>query len=583
MRMAATQARAAQAKTSPRPASSGLLASRTFAPRREPAKHVTGPHISLANNISGGPSFNCARLPLQAKLMVGATDDPLEHEADRLAEHAMRMPDSDLAATSSAVTSSPERLNRACLACEEEAHTVRAKPVSMASVPTTEAPPVVHDALSRSGQPLDATTRGFFEPRFGRSLAGVRVHTDGLAARSAEAVGARAYTVGRDIVFGEGFHAPGNATGRQLMAHEIAHVLQQNSAGHDGAGTSFSGSSTLRRSCGPQAIGQPAGCEPGDKTFVDGTIFRFVVNCDDWAGGADAGLLDYIQTIPAGSSIEIHGYASVDGPEAFNGNLAAARALKANALLAAAGAGAPAVTRLVSHGAVPGNAADRRSVVIRTVSTTSPPVPVAPTPDSPAAGGPAASPPKDTPPATPSPEPATTTPGGQGGADGKAPAAAGGSPSGTQGGVQAGMGDVSHHYTTPAGPNDALHEWVFQAMAAYTKQLHGKNQSGQERQLFLQAQYSLTTKQWTLVGGVQASYVFALPANLQLSFWGQLTAGSNVTTGSPQLSLSAGAQFAWQPRDWFTIGAQLGVGPTVQSGTPTSIDRGALFFLQVQK
>ena len=582
MGTAATQARAAKAKTSPRPASSGLLASRAFAPRREPARHVTGPHIGPATNFSSGPSFNFVRLPLQAKLMVGATDDPLEHEADRVAEHAMRVPDSDLAVTSPAVTSSPELVSRDCLAREVEAHAVRAKPVSMASVPTTEAPPIVHDALSRSGQPLDATTRGFFEPRFGRSLVGVRVHTDWLAARSAEAVGARAYTVGRDIVFGEGFHAPGNATGRQLMAHEIAHVLQQNSAGgHDGAGTSFSGSSTLRRACGPQAIGQPAGCEPGDKTFVDGAIFRFVVNCDDWAGGADAGLLDYIQTIPVGSSIEIHGYASVDGPEAFNGNLAAARALKANALLAAAGAGAPAVTRLISHGAVPGNAADRRSVVIRTVSIASPPVPVAPTPDSPAAGGPAASPPKDTPPATPSPAPATTTPGGQDSANKTTPAA--GSSSSTQSGVQAGVGDVSHYYTTPAGPHDALHEWVLQAMAAYTKQLHGKNQSGQERQLFFQTQYSLTTKQWTLVGGAQELYVFALPANLQLSFWGQLTAGSNVTTGSPQLSLTAGTQFAWQPNDWFTIGAQIGVGPTVQSGTPTSIDRGALFFLQVQK
>jgi hypothetical protein len=120
-------------------------------------------------------------------------------------------------------------------------------------------------------------------------------------------------------------------------------------------------------------------------------------------------------------------------------------------------------------------------------------------------------------------------------------------------------------------------------MAAYTRQYHADKKSGQERQLFAQVQYSMTTKQWTVVGGFQESFVIALPANLQLSFWGQLTAGSNVSAGAPQVALSVGTQFTWQPKDWFTLGAQLGIGPTVQSGTPNSIDRGALFFLQIQK
>lgn len=55
-------------------------------------------------------------------------------------------------------------------------------------------------------------------------------------------------------------------------------------------------------------------------------------------------------------------------------------------------------------------------------------------------------------------------------------------------GVQGGVGDVRHHYTTPYGPNDALHEWVNQVVAAYTMQRHKNNQSGEERQIFAQVQ-----------------------------------------------------------------------------------------------
>jgi len=90
-----------------------------------------------------------------------------------------------------------------------------------------EAPPVVHEALTETGRPLDAGTRAFMEPRFGHDFSGVRVHTGPLAADSARAVGARAYTVGRDIVFAGGEHAPESPMGRRLLAHELSHVVQQ--------------------------------------------------------------------------------------------------------------------------------------------------------------------------------------------------------------------------------------------------------------------------------------------------------------------------------------------------------------------
>ncbi len=88
-------------------------------------------------------------------------------------------------------------------------------------------PPIVHEVLRSPGQPLDAETRAFMEPRFGHDFSRVRVHTGARAAESARAVNALAYTVGRDVVFGAGQYAPGTSAGRRLLAHELAHVVQQ--------------------------------------------------------------------------------------------------------------------------------------------------------------------------------------------------------------------------------------------------------------------------------------------------------------------------------------------------------------------
>lgn len=98
-------------------------------------------------------------------------------------------------------------------------------------------PATVHDAVPSPGKPLDPATRSHMEQRFGRDFSGVRVHHGAEAAQSARAVGARAYAVGNNIVFGAGEYAPSTASGRRLMAHELAHTIQQRSA---------SGSSTTR-------------------------------------------------------------------------------------------------------------------------------------------------------------------------------------------------------------------------------------------------------------------------------------------------------------------------------------------------
>lgn len=91
-------------------------------------------------------------------------------------------------------------------------------------------PAVVGDVLNAFGQPLELGVRASMESRFGRDFSQVRVHTGDTAARSAEAVDAQAYTVGQDIVFGPGAYAPDTLPGRQLIAHELAHTVQQRGA-----------------------------------------------------------------------------------------------------------------------------------------------------------------------------------------------------------------------------------------------------------------------------------------------------------------------------------------------------------------
>ncbi len=127
----------------------------------------------------------------------------------------------------------------------------------------TEAPRAVYDVLRASGQPLDATTRRYMENRFGHDFRDVRVHADTRAAASADAVAARAYTVGRDVVFGAGAYAPMNVEGRRLLAHELTHVVQQTTATGEAASPSRTEAAAeqagRRLAPGPAAMSAPLG------------------------------------------------------------------------------------------------------------------------------------------------------------------------------------------------------------------------------------------------------------------------------------------------------------------------------------
>ena len=160
---------------------------------------------------------------IQPKLLVGQVDDPLEHEADTVADYLMRMPDPELR-----INTSLPKLSRKGTAYEEETpKTPRTKPIGAPEAEVSHAPAIAHEVLGTQGRPLDSTTRTFFEPRFRHDLGEVRIHDDRRAAKSARSVGALAYTAGRHIVFGEGAYRTGTDAGRRLLAHELSHTVQQ--------------------------------------------------------------------------------------------------------------------------------------------------------------------------------------------------------------------------------------------------------------------------------------------------------------------------------------------------------------------
>jgi hypothetical protein len=134
----------------------------------------------------------------------------------------MHMPDPGVS-----IGVTPRWISRKCAACDEEAKKLQPKSAVATATASGEAPPIVHEVLRAPGQPLDASMRAFFEPRFGRDLGHVRAHTDAAAAQSAREVGALAYTVGSDIAFASGHYAPNTEGGRRLLAHELTHVVQQ--------------------------------------------------------------------------------------------------------------------------------------------------------------------------------------------------------------------------------------------------------------------------------------------------------------------------------------------------------------------
>lgn len=259
---------------------------------------------------------------------------------------------------------------------------------SLAWADQQASPETVREVISSPGDSLSDSVRRVFEARLGSDLESVRIHTDSRAAASARSIGALAYTVGRNVVFDSGRYDPDSNEGQRLLAHELAHVVQQRAAtavpsrlevgtSHDpaereawqvvnGRGDLRQGEVKLRRACGPRAIGEPAGCTAVDGDVV-GDTFLFRVNCDEFrkppqSKTDEAAHFDsWTGTVRPGDTVELHGFASEEGDPGFNLELSCARA---HAAAAVARRRAPGATYILfSHGGVPGPRDERRSVV----------------------------------------------------------------------------------------------------------------------------------------------------------------------------------------------------------------------------
>lgn len=174
-------------------------------------------------------------LPVQAKLTIGQPGDKYEQEADQMAAKVMRMPEPEMAKPDNQVGAGlvPAQLQekpsiqREVMPEEEKEEALQAKPQVQAKGGTPTVPENFEGQLAShrgGGQPLSDETRAFMEPRFGMDFSDVRVHeTPDLT----NAIQAQAFTHGQDIYFNSGKYNPGSSGGKELLAHELTHVVQQ--------------------------------------------------------------------------------------------------------------------------------------------------------------------------------------------------------------------------------------------------------------------------------------------------------------------------------------------------------------------
>lgn len=189
--------------------------------------------------------------------------DRHEIEADRIADSVMRMQDT---------SSGPKPVT--ALDQEEEQTIAPGPNVNRKAAPgaaNVQIPGPLAHLVPGPGQALDSRTRAFMEPRFGADFSNIRIHTDAQANQAAESIGARAYTLGNNIVFAQRAYSDSNP-GRHLLAHELAHVMQQREA-------------RVSRCC-VYRLGATPGCTPAQRA----TIHAAIRNARGWLTKAIAEL-----------------------------------------------------------------------------------------------------------------------------------------------------------------------------------------------------------------------------------------------------------------------------------------------------
>ena len=197
-------------------------------PRREPEALPGGPamHPVLQLQQEAGNQAVAEWLragAIRAKLAISSPDDPDEKEADRVAENIMRSSEDHVSAGAPCPCMLSGR--EMCEECRQKQGVVQRR--ASRGGRFSAVPANIDVIRNSSGQPLESSSRQFFEPAFGQGLGHIRIHTGTEAAASARSIDALAYTAGNHIVFGAGHYAPDSSVGRRLLAHELTHTLQQ--------------------------------------------------------------------------------------------------------------------------------------------------------------------------------------------------------------------------------------------------------------------------------------------------------------------------------------------------------------------
>jgi hypothetical protein len=177
------------------------------------------------------PPSSQVRVPVSG-LRIGKMNDSLEQEADRVANQIVANGTAKRQWSLSTMgIGAPLQRKCACGSAGEECEDCKQEKMVQRKAASSAgpglAPPIVNEVLNSAGQPLDRVTREFLEPRFGHDFSKVRVHTGSQASESARSVQALAYTFGHDVVFAERQYQPQSMRGIALLAHELAHVIQQ--------------------------------------------------------------------------------------------------------------------------------------------------------------------------------------------------------------------------------------------------------------------------------------------------------------------------------------------------------------------
>lgn len=307
---------------------------------------------------------------LQTKLTIGKANDLFEQEADRVASEVMRMPGQQKPANLDEAAAGNQSIQRQCAChgtCDKcKKNQLSLKRVSPSASASAEVPSSVESVVNSPGSPLAATTRAFMEPRFGRDFSQVRVHADAGAAKSARELGALAFTVRNHIAFAAGRYSPGSGESNRLLAHELAHVVQQGAARSliekGGSDVGYSGESqvsgVIQRAGDPAAIPVPFAC-PTDLTAGTpaGPDLKFPERGTTVDASHNAQLTTFVAAWIAGGGtddIVVHGYASTTGAsspggEALNWTLSCERAEHVRDALIARGI-PPVHITVVAHG-----------------------------------------------------------------------------------------------------------------------------------------------------------------------------------------------------------------------------------------